>query len=62
MAFYSQASQDEVVDQRFAELLKPIKDLTANWEVPLSSYLDEYIEELKDLDLPLGPRHGHKVK
>ena len=23
-------------DQRFAELLRPIKDLTQNWEVPLS--------------------------
>ncbi len=41
-------------EERFAELLKPIKDLTANWEVPLSRYLEEYIEELGDLS-----RMGH---
>ena len=33
MASQSQASQSDVDDQRFAELLKPIKDLTQNWEV-----------------------------
>ena len=32
MASQSQ-SQDEVGDARFAELLKPIKDLTQNWNV-----------------------------
>ena len=47
----SQREQDPE-DQRFAELLKPIKDLTVNWEVPLSRYLENYIEELSDL--PLG--------
>ena len=33
MASQTQASQSDVDDQRFAELLKPIKDLTQNWEV-----------------------------
>ena len=47
------SQSQEVDDQRFVELLKPIKDLTVNWEVPLSRYLENYIEELVDLDLNL---------
>jgi hypothetical protein len=34
-------------DQRFAELLRPIKDLTENWQVPLARYLEEYSNELQ---------------
>lgn len=41
-------------DQRFAELLRPIKDLTQNWEVPLSRYLEDYIEELSEVRINLG--------
>ena len=33
MVSQTQASQNDIDDQRFAELLKPIKDLTQNWEV-----------------------------
>ena len=48
----SQASNyDE--DVRFANLLKPIKDLTANWSVPLSNYLTQYHEELTQLEINL---------
>ena len=31
----STATADYIDDQRFAELLKPIKDLTQNWEVSI---------------------------
>ena len=30
-------------DRRFAELLKPIKDLTVNWNVPLAEYLQRLL-------------------
>ncbi|QQP35898.1 Uncharacterized protein FKW44_020837 [Caligus rogercresseyi] len=38
-------------DPRFAELLRPIKDLTANFNVPLSQFLDIYFTDLRD-DIP----------
>ena len=40
-------------DVRFVDLLKPIKDLTTNWSVPLSNYLTQYYEEIKELELEL---------
>ena len=40
-------------DLRFVNLLKPIKDLTANWSVPLSNYLQDYLEEIKEVELEL---------
>ena len=48
-------------DQRFAELLRPIKDLTTNWEVPLSRYLEDYIGELHELQINLDGRPGARV-
>jgi len=41
-------------DQRFAELLRPIKDLTENWQVPLAELLDDYYEELTDIQIDLN--------
>ena len=34
-------------DSRFAELLKPIKDLTENWEVPIADYLAKYLTDVQ---------------
>ncbi len=50
-------------DQRFADLIKPIKDLTENWQVPLARYLEEYIEELglEDLAATSGGSGSGKV-
>ncbi len=45
-ASQTSSQQQDVDEQRLSELLKPIKDLTVNWEVPLSRYLEEYIEGL----------------
>jgi len=47
----SQSSQEEVGDARFAELLKPIKDLTQNWQVPLADILSNYMEELHHVEV-----------
>jgi len=44
------SSSQEAAEERWADLLKPIKDLTVNWEVPLSRYLEEYMEELGELE------------
>merc|ERR1712223_277495 len=56
----SQYQQNSSVDDiRFAELLKPIKDLTVNWSVPLAKYLEDYYEELHDLQINLD---GHVTK
>lgn len=56
----SAASQSQDPDeQRFAELLKPIKDLTVNWEVPLGRYLQNYFEEISELSLNLD--NGQRV-
>jgi len=40
-------------DRRFAELLKPIKDLTANWNVPLAEYLQDYYQEISEIHINL---------
>jgi len=52
MASQSQGEGD-INDQRFAELLKPIKDLTQNWEVRLADILSEYIEDLQHVTITL---------
>ena len=46
-------------EQRFAELLRPIKDLTANWNIPLAEYLENYYEELTELHIDID---GHTAK
>ena len=57
--FASQGSQNYgEEDQRFVELLKPIKDLTVNWSVPLAKYLQDYYEELTDLHITLDGRNA----
>jgi len=56
-ASQSQTQSSEVEDTRFAELLKPIKDLTANWEVPLSQYLEEYLDDLQSIPITFDGNH-----
>lgn len=57
---WTSSQNSSVVDVRFAELLKPIKDLTVNWSVPLAKYLEDYYEELHDLQINLDD-HTAKV-
>ena len=51
MASHSQSQESTIEDQRFAELLKPIKDLTQNWEVPLAEIMSEYMDVLQQVRL-----------
>ena len=39
-------------DTRFATLLNPIRDLAMNWDVNISSTLEEYLEELDSIHIP----------
>lgn len=45
-------AQDLEIEQRYANLLTPIRDLTKNWEVDISAYLDQYLEEVSWLASP----------
>lgn len=36
----------EAAESRFAQLLKPIRELTQNWEVDLASQLGDYLHEV----------------
>ena len=60
-ASQSQAQDGVETDPRFSELLRPIKDLTQNWEVPLARYLEDYISELSDLNINLARGQNAKV-
>ncbi|KAK3881779.1 hypothetical protein Pcinc_013809 [Petrolisthes cinctipes] len=42
-------SQD--LDARFSVFLNPIRDLTKNWEVDIAKYLEEYLEELSEVQI-----------
>ena len=52
----SQSQDSTIEDQRFAELLKPIKDLTQNWEVPLAEIMSQYMDVLQQVKLKLLSR------
>nr|XP_037277714.1 condensin-2 complex subunit H2-like isoform X1 [Rhipicephalus microplus]XP_037277715.1 condensin-2 complex subunit H2-like isoform X1 [Rhipicephalus microplus] len=39
-------AQDREIEQRYANLLTPIRDLTKNFEVDIAAYLDQYLGEL----------------
>ncbi|CAL4087925.1 unnamed protein product, partial [Meganyctiphanes norvegica] len=51
----SQASQgpgpSQDLDPRFAVFLNPIRDLTKNWEVDIAKYMEEYLEELAEVQI-----------
>lgn len=39
----------DAAESRFAQLLKPIRELTQNWEVDLASQLGDYLHEVSSL-------------
>ncbi|XP_054608649.1 condensin-2 complex subunit H2 isoform X2 [Dunckerocampus dactyliophorus] len=39
----------EATESRFAHLLKPIRELTDNWDIDLASELNDYLEELDEM-------------
>ncbi|XP_063074121.1 condensin-2 complex subunit H2 isoform X2 [Engraulis encrasicolus] len=41
----------EAAENRFAQLLKPIRELTENWEVDLVAQLGDYLQELEEVQI-----------
>uniref|UniRef100_A0A6A7FVC2 Condensin-2 complex subunit H2-like isoform X1 n=3 Tax=Hirondellea gigas TaxID=1518452 RepID=A0A6A7FVC2_9CRUS len=39
------------LDPRFSVFLNPIRDLTKNWEVDIAKYLEEYLEDLAEIQI-----------
>ena len=35
-------------ENRFAHLLRPIRDLSENWNIDIAKYLEDYIQEVID--------------
>lgn len=48
--------QDREIEQRYAKLLTPIRDLTKNFEVDIAAYLDQYLGELSQT--PISYQEG----
>ncbi|XP_042212254.1 condensin-2 complex subunit H2-like isoform X2 [Homarus americanus] len=46
-----QISSSQDLDARFSVFLNPIRDLTKNWEVDIAKYLEEYLEELAEVQI-----------
>ena len=42
-------------NSRFAHLLQPIRDLALNWDIDVASALEDYLEDLDQLSIALGP-------
>ena len=38
-------------EQRFSDLVQPIRDLAVNWDIDIASSLEEYLEELESIKL-----------
>ena len=47
------SSSSSSAGHRFASLLKPLRELAANWEVDIAMQLEEYLDELKDVVIQL---------
>ncbi|XP_045582218.2 condensin-2 complex subunit H2 [Procambarus clarkii] len=46
-----QIASTQELDARFSVFLNPIRDLTKNWEVDIAKYLEEYLEELAEVQI-----------
>jgi len=57
-ATFQMASQDPEGDgalsERFSKLLQPIRDLASNWNIDVASALEDYLEDLEDIQITLG--------
>eukprot|EP01041_Mallomonas_annulata_P004736 gene4737-9405_t len=40
-------------DSRFISLIQPIKDLAASWDIDIANSLDEYLNELEDIQMTM---------
>jgi len=43
-------------EQRFSDLVQPIRDLAVNWDIDIASSLEEYLEELESIKLTVKGR------
>ncbi len=43
-------SQNDV-ESRFAHLLQPIRDLAKNWDIDIASQLEDYLAEVRTLEV-----------
>lgn len=41
-------------ESRYAALIKPIRDLAQNWDVDIAHTLEDYLDELDDIRLPVA--------
>lgn len=39
----------ESTESRFAHLLQPIRELTKNWDIDVAAELNDYLEEVREL-------------
>lgn len=51
MAASSQSSATGEKEKRYEALLRPIRDLAANWSIDVASDLEEYLEELENIEI-----------
>ena len=47
----TQLSTQTAENHRFQQLLDPIRDLTENWNIDLASQLEEYLEEIEQVEI-----------
>ena len=46
-------------EQRFSDLIQPIRDLAINWDIDIASSLEEYLDELEAIKLTVkGETNG----
>ena len=45
-------------EQRFSELIQPIRDLAVNWDIDIASSLEEYLDELESIKLTIKGNHS----
>ncbi|KAK7079757.1 Condensin-2 complex subunit H2 [Halocaridina rubra] len=46
-----QVSPTQELEPRFSIFLNPIRDLTKNWEVDIAKYMEDYLEELAEIQI-----------
>jgi hypothetical protein len=39
-------TDDEFIEERYLELLKPLQNAASYWDIDLKTYLDEYLNKL----------------
>ena len=48
-------------DNRFKELIEPLRDLAANWDIDIADSLNHYLEELDGLNITFDATHPSNI-